>query len=430
MGNLGHPLKDGGIDMDFREMLHHAEEYYFLVELALILAAAAFGGWLAKLIKMPPVLGQILVGIVIGPTVFDFLHGEDELIHIMSQIGVVFLMFLAGLETDLKELKKSGKGASMIAVGGVVMPLVLGTLVPLIFFTKYLPGDSSHDQFMSAIFVGTILTATSVSISVSVLRELRQLGSRQGISILGGAIIDDVFGIILLAIVSGMVSPSGSTDIFALLMRIAIFMVVLLVFGYFGAKLITKVAQGTVWRDRILSIAVITCLLLAFAAEMFNVAAITGAYAAGVIFAATPYRHRVVDKVQSMAYTLFTPIFFVSIGLNVQIDERIFGFIGYAITLVTIAVLAKVIGCGVGAKLSGFTNKRAMQIGIGMIARAEVALIVANQGIKSGIISDETFTSIVLLVVISTIVTPPLLKLLFKGEKPVIMPSYEGAEGV
>lgn len=410
--------------MDFHEMLHHAEEFFFLVELALILAAASFGGWLSKLIKMPPVLGQILVGIIIGPTVFKFLEGEDELIHIMSQIGVVFLMFLAGLETDLKELKSSGKGASLIAVGGVVLPLTLGTLVPLIFFTKYLPGQETHEQFMNALFVGTILTATSVSISVSVLREMKQLASKQGISILGGAIIDDVFGIILLAIVSGMVSPSGSTNIGALLMRIGIFIAALLVFGYIGAKLITKFAQGSIWRDRILSIAVITCLMLAFAAEMFNVAAITGAYAAGVIFAATPYRHRIVDKVQSMAYTLFTPIFFVSIGLSVNIGPEIFNYIGYALTIVAVAILGKIIGCGLGAKLSGFNNKRSMQVGIGMIARAEVALIVANQGMKSGIIGIETFTSIVLLVVISTIVTPPLLKILFKGEEPVYINEY------
>ncbi len=291
-------------------MLHHAEEFYFFGRVGTYSCCSRHRRLLAKLIKMPPVLGQILVGIIIGPSVFKFLKGEDELIHIMSQIGVVFLMFLAGLETDLKELKSSGKGASMIAMGGVVFPLALGTLVPLIFFSKYLPGQDTHEQFMSALFVGTILTATSVSISVSVLREMKQLASKQGISILGGAIIDDVFGIILLAIVSGMVSPSGNNDIGALLMRIGIFIVALVVFGYIGAKMITRFAQGSIWRDRILTVAVITCLLLAFGAEMFNVAAITGAYAAGVIFAATPYRHRIVDKVQSMAYTLFTPIFF------------------------------------------------------------------------------------------------------------------------
>ena len=167
--------------------------------------------------------------------------------------------------------------------------------------------------------------------------------------------------------------------------------------------------------------------MFAYAAEMFNVAAITGAYAAGVIFAATPYRHRVVDKIQSIAYTLFTPIFFVSIGLSVQIDKSIFGFIWYALAIVAVAVIGKIVGCGFAAKMSGFSNKNAMQIGIGMIARAEVALIIANQGMKSGIIGNETFTSIVLLVVISTIITPPLLKMLFKGEKPVFNNDYQEA---
>lgn len=408
--------------MDFSAMVTHAQGHFFLVELALILAAAGLGGHAAKKIGMPPVLGQIIVGILIGPTVFDFLHGEDELIHIMSQIGVVFLMFLAGLETDLKELKASGKGASLIASGGVIMPLLFGTLVPFLFFTQYIPGVNGQDKFMGALFIGTILTATSVSISVSVLREMRQLASRQGISILGGAIIDDVFGIILLAVVSGMVAPAGhGSGIGGLFLKIGIFIVLVVIIGFFGVKLITRIAQGTVWRDRIISISVISCLIFAYAAEMFNVAAITGAYAAGVIFAATPYRHRVVDKVQSIAYTLFTPIFFVSIGISVQIDRSIMGFIWYAVVIVLIAIVTKVIGCGIGAKLSGFNNKRSIQIGIGMIARAEVALIVANQGMRSGIIGNETFTSIVLLVVISTLVTPPLLKVLFKGEQPVMI---------
>ena len=414
--------------MNFAEMVEHAEEFYFLIELAMILIAAGLGGMLAKIIKMPPVLGQILVGIVIGPTVLNLLHGQDSLIHIMSQLGVIFLMFLAGLETDLKELKSSGKGATMIAAGGVVVPLLLGTLVPLLFFKQYIPGLTSHDQLMGALFIGTILTATSVSISVSVLREMKQLASKQGISILGGAIIDDVFGIILLAVVSGMVAPSSNgSGIGSLFLKIGIFILLVTIIGFFGVKLITRIAQGTVWRDRILTIAIITCLIFAYGAEMFNVAAITGAYAAGVIFAATPYRHRIVDKVQSIAYTLFTPIFFVSIGLSVQIDERILDFLGYAVVIVIIAVIGKIIGCTLTAKWSGFTTKQSMQIGIGMIARAEVALIVANQGMRSGIISDETFTSIVLLVVISTMITPPLLKLLFKGEPPVLVEEYQGA---
>lgn len=408
--------------MDLGAMLEHASEFNFLVEIALILGVAAFGGWVAKLIKMPPVLGQILVGIIIGPTVLNLIQGEDELIHVISQIGVIFLMFLAGLETDLKELKSSGRGAVTIAMGGVIFPLLLGTMVPLLMFRQYLPAGDDKHQFMYAIYIGTILTATSVSISVSVLREMKQLSSKQGISILGGAIIDDVLGIILLAVVSGMVSPkTANSSVAILILDMGIFFVILLVVGFIFSKLVNRFAQGAVWRDRIITIAIITCFLFAFGAEMFSIAAITGAYAAGVIFATTPYRHRVAERVQSFAYTLFTPIFFVSIGLSAKITSDIMNYIGYALIIVGIAILGKVVGCSLAARTAKFSWRQSFQVGIGMIARAEVALIVANQGLRSGLITDETFTSVVLLVVISTMITPPILKWLFKGEKPCVV---------
>lgn len=405
--------------MNFSEMFQHAGEFHFLYELALILLAASIGGMLAKLVNMPPVLGQILVGIILGPTVLGIFQGEGEFIHDVAQLGVVFLMFLAGLETDLKELKSSGRGASMIAIGGVLLPFILGAGIPYLFFKAYIPGTTSQFQLLGAIYIGTILTATSVSISVSVLRDMKQLTSKQGISILGGAIIDDVLGIIMLAIVSGMVHPDGEGNIGSLLLKMVIFFVGAVVLGFIIKKAITRFAQGTHWRERIITFSIILCFLFAFVAEMFSIAAITGAYAAGVIVASTPYRHRVVDRVQTIAYALFTPIFFVSIGLSANITTEVFNYIGYALAIVAIAIGAKLIGCFVGAKASGFNKKHSLQIGIGMIARAEVALIVANQGLRSGIIGDETFTSIVLLVVISTIVTPPLLKAAFKGESPV-----------
>jgi len=411
--------------MNFAEMFEHAEEFSFLMEIALILLAASIGGAIAKSFKMPPVLGQILVGIIIGPTILNILKGEDELIHIMAQLGVVFLMFLAGLETDLKELKSSGKGASMIALGGMVLPFLLGIFVPYLFFRQYIPGETDHEQLFGAIFIGTILTATSVSISVSVLRDMRQLGSKQGISILGGAIIDDVIGIIMLAIVSGMVSPIGESDIVGLLLSMLLFFVLAIVFGFIISKLITRFAQGSHWRDRIITLSIVICFLFAFGAELFSIASITGAYAAGVIFATTPYRHRIVDKIQTIAYSLFTPIFFVSIGLSANITSDVLNYIGYALAIVAVAVIGKMVGCYVGARASGFTIKHSMQVGIGMIARAEVALIVANEGFRTNIIGMETFTSIVLLVVVSTIITPPLLKLLFKEEPPVIMAKLE-----
>lgn len=404
--------------MDFASMVEAASENFFLFELALLLAAAAIGGRLAAAIQMPEVLGQILVGILIGPTVLGWIDGEREFIHTIAEIGVVFLMFLAGLETDLSELKASGKGASYIALGGVLVPIVLGTLIPYFFFPHHLPEGDAHHKLMYSLYIGSILTATSVSITVSVLRDMGQLGSRQGVSILGAAIIDDVLGIILLAVVTGMVHPTGEFSIFGLIGRIILFFVLAIGVGMIISKVVTKYAQSMAWKDQITTVAIILCFILAFSSEMFKVAAITGAYIAGVIFAATPYRHRIVRKIQSLAYALFVPIFFVSIGLRAKIDSDIVQYLFYAFLIVVIAVSGKIIGCTLGAKLSGFTNKQCIQVGAGMIPRAEVALIVATQGINREIITHATFNSIVLLVVISTLITPPLLKILFKKDKP------------
>ena len=195
----------------------------FLVEIAILIIAAFLGGKLASLVRMPEVLGQILAGILVGPTVLGWIPAQDELIYTFSQIGVIFLMFLAGLDTDLKQLREAGKPATVIALGGVAVPLLLGTVIPLFVFREQV----SHEEvspFYSALYIGTILTATSVSISVSVLRDMGKLRTKQGVSILAAAIIDDVVGIILLAVVSGFANPSGtSTNIGLLLIKIVAF---------------------------------------------------------------------------------------------------------------------------------------------------------------------------------------------------------------
>ncbi|TCK92407.1 Kef-type K+ transport system membrane component KefB [Natranaerovirga hydrolytica] len=401
--------------MNFENMLEAALENQFLIEIAFILLMATIGGWIATIIKMPAVLGQIVVGILLGPTLFDLINGHNEIIRSMADIGVIFLMFMAGLETDLKELKRSGKQVSTIAMGGVILPMLLGTLIPFYFFNQYIPNNGS---IVNALYIGAILTATSVSISVSVLRDMKQLSGKQGVTILGSAIIDDVLAIIILAVVTGLVAPGEAQSIGILTSQMIIFFVASIILGYMIIKTLNKFAQMATWRDRIVIISVIVCFFFAFVSEMFSVAGITGAYIAGVIFSVTSYRHKVATTIQTMAYNLFTPIFFVSIGLKTQITSEVFDYLGYAIIIVIIAIVSKILGAGIGAKVSQFTTKESLQIGVGMIARAEVALIVATQGLLRGIISDPTFTSIVLLVVISTIITPPLLKYLFKDETP------------
>ena len=402
--------------MEWVKVLGVAPEKYFLLEIVILLGAASLGGWAAKKIQMPAVLGQIVAGILIGPSLFGWIQGTSELVHIMSEIGVIFLMFLAGLETDLQELRKSGKSSSIIALGGVVVPFVLGTVIPYLFFKHHLPQGTPHQQFLYATYIGTILTATSVSISVSVLRDMNLLGSKQGISILGAAIIDDVIGILLLAVIIGIVSPGQNSNIGWLLLKMGIFFVGVLVIGYIISNLTIRFARGHVWGERIVTFSILLCFLLAFFSEAFQVAAITGAYAAGVICGTTPYRSKINKRIQVLAYSLFTPIFFISIGLKAEISADMLQYIGYGLVVVGIAIAGKMIGCGLGAHWSGFSFKHSLQIGVGMIARAEVALIVATQGLNRHVITNATFTSIVLLVVISTLVTPPLLKYLFKNE--------------
>lgn len=395
------------------------EEKKFILDLAVLLGAASIGGWFASLINMPKVLGQILVGIILGPTVLGWLNAQNELVHIMSEIGVIFLMFLAGLETDIDELKSSGRSASLVALGGVVFPLFLGTLIPYYLFREYIPAVGDN-QFLPAIYIGTVLTATSVSISVSVLRDMNQLRSKQGISILGAAIIDDVLGIILLAAISGMITPSESGSIIGLIIRIISFFILSLLFGFIISKVLTRIAHGSAWTEKVITFAIIICFLLSFISEVFKIAAITGAYIAGVIFSTTPYHQKVSNRIQVIAYSLFTPIFFVSIGLRVEITRELLRYWKYAVVIVLIAIFGKMIGCGLGGLLSGFKSRELLQIGIGMIPRAEVALIIANQGLTGNIISNATFTSIILLVVVSTIVTPPLLKYLFSKKDSLV----------
>ncbi|EOD01763.1 cation:proton antiporter [Caldisalinibacter kiritimatiensis] len=378
----------------------------FLLDIALILIFANIGGYISKKLKQPSVLGQILAGLLVGPSVLNLINTGVSISH-MAEIGVILLMFIAGLETDLRDLKASGKSSTFIAIGGIVVPLLAGILA--IYLTK--PGA----DFTEALFVGVILTATSVSITVQALRELGKLRTRQGIGILGAAIIDDVAGIIILTLVVGIAAPSESVSIFLVIGKIVSFFILSIVVGIVFSKLLTKYSDIVSRENRILTAALIFCFLLAFIAEELGVAAIIGAYFTGVLFSTTPHRNRVSHEIQRIAYSLFTPIFFMNIGLNVRLDH-IGGTIGISIALILAAILGKVIGCGIGAKLSNFKTREALQISIGMIPRAEVALIVANLGLKMQIIGHEIFTSTILIVLATTIVTPPLLKLAFNND--------------
>lgn len=374
-------------------------EYIYLIHIGVILLAANVGGMISKKMGQPAVLGQILVGVLLGAGLME----KTELIDHMAEIGVIFLMFIAGLETDVKELRESGRSSSLIALGGVVLPFILVGAATFVM---------TRDLTMS-LFMGIISTATSVSISVQTLREIGQMRSKQGVSILGAAIIDDVVGILMLTLVVGLVSPQSDSNLLLVVGKIGAFFILTFVLGLLITKLIHVTNHKINLEDKIVTYAIVICFFLAFMSEELGVAAITGAYFSGVVFSMTPFRHKVSHDVNRIANLLFTPVFFVAIGMGVDLKSAVTA-IGFGLVLIVLAIVGKVIGSGLGAHFSGFNRDQALQIGIGMVPRAEVAIIIANLGLKLNLITDKQIATAILMVLITTLVTPSLLKWSFQ----------------
>ncbi len=375
-------------------------ELQFLLDIAILLIGANIGGLLMAKINQPVVLGQILAGLIIGPALFNIVS-PNEIINSFSQIGVILLMFIAGMETDLVDLKNSAGASSLIAIGGIIFPFIGGLGVTLLLFPD--------GGLFQGLFTGTLLTATSISITVQALREFDKIRTKTGISNLGAAIMDDVLGIIILTVIVGMAFPNNGESTVFVIVKIFLFLIIALFAGKLFTSFINKISSKFFRTRNVAEFALILCFLLAFIAEEFGVAAIIGAYFTGVVFSITPFASRVERDISSIAYTVFTPIFFISIGLKVSL-EGIDEIILPALAIIGVAILGKILGSGIGAKISGFNVKDSLKIGIGMIPRAEVALIIANLGRSLGLINDVIFTSSVLMVVVSTLITPPLLK--------------------
>lgn len=373
----------------------------FLLEIVLIFIFANLGGYIAKKLKQPVVLGQIVAGILIGPAIFGLVTPNETLGN-MADIGVILLMFMAGLETDIQEMKESGKASTLIAIGGVFVPAIFSMGVAYAFGL----------EFNQMLFLGVITTATSVSISVQTLREMNQLSTKQGVTILSSAIIDDILGIILLTLVVAAVSPTSGESIFLVIGKILLFFAIVVILAIGVSKFLAKHAKTMETGSRIVHFSLIFCLALAFLAEELGVAAITGAYFAGLTLSTTDYKNKITYNIENIAYSIFTPIFFVSIGFKVSFTGMdsilLFGSI-----VVLVAVIGKLFGCGLMARLNGFDRHQSLQIGIGMIPRAEVALIVTDLGMSLGIIGQDIFTTVILMVLSTTLITPPLLKAVF-----------------
>ncbi|MGC6174125.1 cation:proton antiporter [Lacrimispora sp. 38-1] len=389
-------------------------DYRFLLNLTIILLSTKVLGLVTRKFHMPQVVGALLAGVIMGPAVTGTLH-ETEFLDKLAEIGVIVLMFCAGLETDTKELKKSGKSAFIIALIGVIVPLFGGFAVAY-FFNRpgMISSDASCSLFLQNMFIGVILTATSVSITAETLKEIGKIKTHSGNAILGAAIIDDVLGIIALTVITSTTDPN--VNLFAVLLKIAAFFV----FSAIGGVLIYKAysrwsnnAERGLQRHAIAAFSL--CLLMSYIAEhFFGVADITGAYIAGVIISNTQKSQFLTSKFDTLSYLLLSPVFFASIGLKVELPPMTPAIVLFAVLLTLTAILTKVIGCGVGAKLCGYKNYQSIRIGVGMISRGEVALIVAGKGQQLGLLSGDFLGPVVLVVIITTIITPIILKPVFR----------------
>lgn len=399
--------------------------YKFLFDLALILLSTKLLGMLTRRVNMPQVVGALLAGLILGPAMLNVLQ-ETDLITQLSEIGVIVLMFAAGLETNVKELKNCGKASMLIASVGVIVPLICGTLLG--HFSSV-----GGKTLMQNIFIGVVLTATSVSITVETLKEMGKLNTKVSNTILGAAIIDDVLGIIILTIVSSLSDSSGSVNVGMVLLKILLFFIFSGVVGIIFFKLFSLWFQNS-QKDlrRYTIVAFVFCLALSFAAEeFFGVADITGAFLAGLILSGTKKSHYITARFETLSYLFLSPIFFASVGIKATIDNMSAAIIIFAILLTIIAILSKVLGCYFAARMSKFNKRESMQIGTGMVSRGEVALIVANKGQALGLVNGILFAPIIIMVVVTTVVAPIMLKIAFKDKNNPNPPKEENPyEGI
>lgn len=366
-----------------------------LILIALMLATAKTAGYLFERAKQPTVLGQILGGIVIG-----FYFKSDEIIHAFSNMGVLLLLFLAGLESDIHEFKRVEKPSMMIATIGVIISFVMGFLIALPFFS-----------IRDALLMGAIITPTSVSITVRVLMELRKLRAKEGVAILAAAVIDDVLGILVLTVVISILKEGSVnlTGILEIIVEVAGFLFLLLKFGVPLMDKIFHQVSRIKLPESTPAFALVIAITFAILAERMNIASILGAYMTGLVIGQTYYGKQIMDKLSTLGYTLFIPIFFVEVGMSIDISY-VYRAGLFAVLYTIIAIISKIFGCGLGAYLGGFNFQESIKIGVGMIPRMGVELAMLAIAIKSGVANDDMLTIAVFMVFITTIITPPMLK--------------------
>jgi Kef-type K+ transport system membrane component KefB len=397
--------------------------------LVLIILAAKAGGYISYRLGQPSVLGELLVGLILGPSVLNLLalpyfsdeHLAETIDH-LAELGVLMLMFIAGLDLHLSDLARSGKVSALAGVLGVILPLALGAGAGLLFGMDVLP----------ALFAGLILAATSVSISAQTLIELKVLRSRVGIGLLGAAVFDDILVVLGLSVFVALTQPGtggGLGTVLVILLRMVVFLAAGVILGWLALPRLSRRIIDLPVSQGLMAFTFVIILLYAWTAEAIGaMAAITGAFLAGLMLARSPVKERIQASISVVAYGIFVPIFFVNVGLSANARELSGEGFWLLLVLTVVAVIGKVLGAGIGASLAGFNRLDALRLGVGMMSRGEVGLIVASVGISQGLISQEIFSAIVGVVILTTLLTPPLLRALYaQGESspPDMQPKRE-----
>ncbi|TRZ39595.1 sodium:proton antiporter [Niallia circulans] len=374
----------------------------FILYLLLILLATKLAGELSVRLGQPSVLGKLIIGIVLGPAVLGWINNSD-FIHYFSEIGVIMLMFLAGLETDLDQLKKNWKAAFAVAILGIIFPFIGGFGIGELF--------GLHTTY--SLFIGVLLSATSVSITVQVLKDMNKLNSPEGSTILGASVVDDVLVVVLLALMTSFLGTGEEVSIGLLVGKKVLFFIGVILAGAFIVPIFLKTLSKLKVTEPVISMALVICFAFVYFADVLGMAGIIGAFAAGLAISQTEFKHTIEGKINPIAYAVFVPVFFVSIGLNVSFSG-IGSQIGFIAALTASAIITKLIGGTIGAKLTGFNNHSSLIIGAGMVSRGEVALIIAATGLQEYLLLPEYFTAIVIVIIATTLFAPPLLKYLIQ----------------
>jgi Kef-type K+ transport system membrane component KefB len=392
----------------------------FALALVVIIVAAKLGGYASYKLNQPSVLGELIVGIILGPSVLNFLHWPyfsdehlAESISHLAEVGVLLLMFIAGLDLHLSDLAKSGKVSALAGIFGVVVPMGLGALVGVLF----------QLEVLSSLFIGLVLSATSVSISAQTLMELNVLRSRVGIGMLGAAVFDDVLVVLGLSVFVAVLQAGGDSSWVSILL---VFVQMVVYLGIAIAAGIWLLPRLSNWVEKLpiskglIAFAFVVALLYSWAAESLgSMAALTGAFLAGLMFSRTRVKDYIESGISTVAYAVLVPIFFVNVGLSADARQLTAQSLLLMLVMIVVAVIGKVFGAGIGARLAGFTNLESIQLGVGMMSRGEVGLIVASVGILEGLISQQTFAAVVGVVIITTLMTPPALRSLFSRDAAV-----------